>query len=541
MAAENEGGRTMRKSTTVIAIMAALALLLGPLPAQASSSPAPSGVSRWSGIDRFATSTDISRHVFAGPADAVFVANGLDFPDALAGGPIAALEGAPLLLVSAKAIPATVATELERLDPHTIYILGGEGVISTAVESRLGDYAESVERISGQDRYGTAVAVSQQGWNTSSTTFITSGAIFADALSGGAAAAHLEAPLLLTTPTGLLETVASELARLAPARVYLLGGTGVLSDAVEAQVRAAVPAAEVHRLAGVDRYATSAAIVDAVWPTGADTMMFTTGTGFADALSGTPAAHASDAPIVLQRPNCTPTVINALKAKFSPTSTVLLGGTGVVAEFSSDLDCSVVDARSINIPSSLWVVANKLRPLNPVTYVPPDLVNAPVAHVNSPLLRAEAASQLAAMFARASAEGAGALRLQSAYRSYSAQVGIYANYVRTRGQAWADLQSARAGFSEHQTGLAVDISAGSSCILLACFANTTPGIWLANNSYRFGFVLRYPQGMTNITGYDFEPWHFRYVGLELATLMHDKGVKTLEEIFGLPYAPDYAH
>lgn len=531
----------MRTSIRLFAVAAGLSLILTPLPAQATSSPAPTGESRWSGPDRFATSTDISRHVFTAPVDVVFVANGLDFPDALAGGPIAALADAPLLLITANAIPATVATELERLAPRTIYLLGGEGVISAGVESRLQDYAESIERISGDDRYKTAVAVSRHGWASSSAVFVASGAIYADALSGGAAAAHLGAPLLLATPTSLPGPVGAEIARLTPADVYILGGTGVLSDTVESQVRAVVPTADVHRLAGIDRYATSAAIVDAIWPAGADTMMFTTGTGFADALSGTPAAQASDAPIVLQRPNCIPTVINALRANFSPTSTVLLGGTGVVADFSRDLDCSVVDARSINIPSSLWVVANKLRPLNPVTYVPPDLVNAPVAHVNSPLLRAEVANKLSAMFARASIEGAGALRLQSAYRSYSSQVGIYANYVRTRGQAWADLQSARAGYSEHQTGLAVDISAGSSCILLECFANTTPGVWLAANSYRFGFVLRYPQGMTDITGYDFEPWHFRYVGVELATLMHDKGVKTLEEMFGLPYARDYAH
>jgi D-alanyl-D-alanine carboxypeptidase len=78
------------------------------------------------------------------------------------------------------------------------------------------------------------------------------------------------------------------------------------------------------------------------------------------------------------------------------------------------------------------------------------------------------------------------------------------------------------------------------CPLKACFADTDQGKWLAANAYKWGFILRYPNGMTNITGYEFEPWHYRYVGIELATEMHTTGIKTLEQFFGLPAAPDYA-
>jgi D-alanyl-D-alanine carboxypeptidase len=66
-------------------------------------------------------------------------------------------------------------------------------------------------------------------------------------------------------------------------------------------------------------------------------------------------------------------------------------------------------------------------------------------------------------------------------------------------------------------------------------------VWLAANAYRFGFILRYPQGLENITGYEYEPWHFRYVGVALATEMHKEGVQTLEQFFGLPAAPNYAN
>ena len=109
------------------------------------------------------------------------------------------------------------------------------------------------------------------------------------------------------------------------------------------------------------------------------------------------------------------------------------------------------------------------------------------------------------------------------------------------GQAGADLTSARPGHSEHQTGLAVDISAvPATCALDQCFADTVQGKWLAKNAYKWGFVLRYPNKMTSITGYEFEPWHYRYVGVELATEMHTTGIKTLEQFFDLPAAPGYA-
>ena len=77
------------------------------------------------------------------------------------------------------------------------------------------------------------------------------------------------------------------------------------------------------------------------------------------------------------------------------------------------------------------------------------------------------------------------------------------------------------------------------CALDQCFADTPAGQWLAANAYKWGFILRYPNGMDAITGYEFEPWHYRYVGVALATEMHDQGVATLEEFFGLPAAPTY--
>ncbi|HEY8912324.1 M15 family metallopeptidase [Lacisediminihabitans sp.] len=198
-------------------------------------------------------------------------------------------------------------------------------------------------------------------------------------------------------------------------------------------------------------------------------------------------------------------------------------------------------ALSIDDPTSIWVVVDKLRPLAPPTYVPADLVDTPVPHLNPPGLRAEAANAMVAMFAAAKAEGAGSMQLQSAYRSYVVQVKVYNGYVASAGKAGADAQSARPGFSEHQSGFAADISAlPLKCALAACFGQTPQGLWLAANAYRFGFLLRYPADKTAVTGYMYEPWHFRYIGVPLATEMHATGITTLEEFFALPPAPDYA-
>ena len=176
--------------------------------------------------------------------------------------------------------------------------------------------------------------------------------------------------------------------------------------------------------------------------------------------------------------------------------------------------------------ASLWVVVNKLRPLNPQDYAAPDLVRSPVPYVNAPTLRQEAADQIVAMFAAYTAETGNQMQAQSAYRSYGVQVNVYQGWVNSLGQEGADLTSARPGHSEHQTGLAMDISAvPASCALDQCFADTDQGKWLAANAYKWGFILRYPNGMTDITGYEFEPWHYRYVGVALATEMHDTGIQ----------------
>ncbi|MCM3657591.1 M15 family metallopeptidase [Agromyces mediolanus] len=190
-----------------------------------------------------------------------------------------------------------------------------------------------------------------------------------------------------------------------------------------------------------------------------------------------------------------------------------------------------MNAHSIDDPDSIWVVVDKLRPLDPQDYEPDDLVEVPVARTWEPLMRQEASDAIVAMFDAASNEAGLALASNSAYRSYSTQEEIYDG---------DDTLTARPGYSEHQTGLVMDIGAESgNCSLDACFGDTDEGIWLRDNAYRFGFILRYPADKMDVTGYEYEPWHFRYVGVDLSTEMHARGITTLEEFFGLPAAPEY--
>lgn len=194
-------------------------------------------------------------------------------------------------------------------------------------------------------------------------------------------------------------------------------------------------------------------------------------------------------------------------------------------------------------PESLWVIVNKHHPLNPKDYVPSDLV-VPDVPLRVPgnatmQLRQETATALGNLFTAAKAAGYN-LMLASGYRSYSYQVSLYNQYVSAQGQAKADTFSARPGYSEHQTGLAADIEATNRvCEVDQCFAGTPEGKWVAENAYKYGFVIRYPNGEEGITGYEYEPWHIRYVGQQLSTEMHKQNIDTLEQFFKLAPAPSY--
>lgn len=186
-------------------------------------------------------------------------------------------------------------------------------------------------------------------------------------------------------------------------------------------------------------------------------------------------------------------------------------------------------------PASPWVVVNKALPVVPAGWAPTDLV--PVAGYE---VRPALQEPLTAMLAAAAADGV-ALELRSGFRSAAYQEGVHAGWAERVGQARADEVSARAGHSEHQTGLAVDVGSGSrpECDFEACFDETPEGLWVAERAEEFGFVVRYTADNQAVTGYAPEGWHLRWVGGDLVAELDRQGLTTLEELFGLPGGPDY--
>lgn len=190
------------------------------------------------------------------------------------------------------------------------------------------------------------------------------------------------------------------------------------------------------------------------------------------------------------------------------------------------------------VADSITVFINKEYGL-PKDYVPEDLEIPNIYfdfsyYDEKKLLRTVAARAIEELCEAAEAEGL-SISGVSGYRSYNRQKSIYENNIRTRGYAYTSKYSAQPGYSEHQSGLSIDLSTPSlNNTLQTKFAETPEGIWLAKNCYKFGFIIRYPEGKEHITGYSYEPWHVRYVGIELATYLTENQL-TLEEYYN--YTP----
>ncbi len=192
--------------------------------------------------------------------------------------------------------------------------------------------------------------------------------------------------------------------------------------------------------------------------------------------------------------------------------------------------------------NSLLVVANKKHRL-PEGYVPPDLVTPEISQVQACTMRAPAAEAIKAMAEAAAADGV-TLKISSAYRGEDYQRQLYNGYSASYGTATADTISSRPGYSDHQTGLAADFVEQDGSMnginFNQNFENTDSGIWLRDHAHEYGFIMRYPKGKQDITGYAYEPWHFRYIGVDYATAIYETDVFcSFEEYFDVE-GGDYA-
>lgn len=180
---------------------------------------------------------------------------------------------------------------------------------------------------------------------------------------------------------------------------------------------------------------------------------------------------------------------------------------------------------SLTDPRSVWVIVNKRHPIAPSDFEPA------ITLVRGYQVATPAAAPLAHLMGAADRAGV-PLKIASAFRSFAYQEGVHADLVATIGASAADAISARPGYSEHQTGLAVDLQPlVGTCALQPCFAHTAAARWLDAHAWRYGFIVRYTRANRGVTGYSPEPWHFRYVGRPLARELHRTDVSSLEQFF----------
>lgn len=200
-------------------------------------------------------------------------------------------------------------------------------------------------------------------------------------------------------------------------------------------------------------------------------------------------------------------------SSYEPEEVVMRVNTQIDRDFYTDV-------KIVEDPDDPFVLVNKYFEV-PQDYEPSDLVSVG----NGQKMRSEAAEHVNKLLKDINADGL-YLQAQSGFRSIDLQTRLYNNYVSRDGVAEADTYSARPGSSEHHTGLAIDLSHDGT--LEETFENTKQFEWLEKNAHKYGLILRYPKDKVYMTGYMYEPWHYRYVGVEVATLIKNEGI-TYEE------------
>ena len=296
----------------------------------------PGTVTRLYGSNRFATAAAISAATFMPGVDVAYIAYAFDFPDGLAGAAAAGtIRGPVLLAASSLPLDAATASELARVKPKRIVVLGGPGAVNDAVKGALSAYTTgTVTRLAGADRFGTAAAVSAATFAAGvDVAYIAYAYNFPDALAGAAAAGTIRGPVLLAdTVLPINPATSAELARLKPKRIVVLGGSSVIGDALKGAL-GTLTAGAVTRIAGPDRFATAAAISAATFKPGVVVAYIANGRNFPDALAGAAAAGTSKGPVLLADTGVPLNpATSAELARLKPGRIVVLGGPGVISD-----------------------------------------------------------------------------------------------------------------------------------------------------------------------------------------------------------------
>lgn len=481
-------------------------------------------VTRLGGANRYETAQKIAQFGWPEGSSDIVVATGAQYADALSASPVASILDAPLVLVPTATgtglVPAQ--TVLRGSGATTIHIAGGTGAVSNAVVSALvKSTAVNAVRYGGADRYETSALLIKAHFTTGTPAiYWASGQNFPDAIAGAAAAGATKSALALSKQQCVPPAVSQQSKRLGASSSVTLGGPAVLSDSVLQGLEcfASTPAPTISGTAKVGSTLTASTKAWSPQPSSYTYQWYRGGSAI---------------------PSATATTYKLVKADGGKAVSVRVTGrlSGLAPTTVASKAVTVFDPASVTDPNSTLVLVNKKNPLKPLRFAPSDLYYPSVPNSNNHPMKYVAGKALENMVA--GARGAGySLYLMSGYRSYTTQQYLFDSYVRSSGRAAAETFSARPGYSEHQTGLAADIYAHGYC-QGSCFGGTAPGQWLRNNAHKYGYILRYDQGKQHIVGYIYEPWHFRYVGVEVATNMRNRGITTLEQYLGYPAAPTY--
>jgi len=284
---------------------------------------------RLAGLGRFATAVDISENIYEdGEAEAVVLATGLDFPDALAGASLAYAKHGPLLLTGSDELPEETADEIDRLlnEGDAVYVLGGEAAVSEKVAGELDAKGYEVERLAGEGRFDTAVKIAEEVANKPAEVFLTTGLEFADAVATSGPAAMKGAPILLTRPDKLSADTEGYLEdnEKSIEDIHVIGGEAAVSDEVMEN------AGGTNRISGADRWETGTAIAEEFFED-PEKATLATGLEFPDALAGGVYAALNGVPVLLTNVDELPDELeNYFREEEALSEVTVFGGVGAI-------------------------------------------------------------------------------------------------------------------------------------------------------------------------------------------------------------------
>ena len=483
-------------------------------------------VTRIYGADRyktaFAAADALKKELGIFRFESVVVASGTEFADALSGSYLASSKNAPMLLVRANAATQNEVKDYitKNLVPGgTVYILGGENAVPLSMETGLESF--NIVRLGGSNRYETNLLILKEAGVGQTDILVCTGMNFADSLSASAT----RLPILLVRHS--LDDSQREFLSSVSGTKYIIGGTNAIPQKLENELKAY---GDVKRIGGSNRYETSVLVAEEFFSS-PSLAVLAYAANFPDGLSSGPLASELGAPLILTASNRASLAADYAKEN-GICSGVVIGGSGLISD-SAVRNIFSMDVRVLiggsDIPWNL-TPANRLNPLSPDYTVSLKTIQ------NNHKVDERIYGDLNAMLNDAYYFGYSPV-ICASYRTMAVQQNLFrakvADFIE-QGLTLAEAEAEAAkivavpGTSEHQLGLAVDIVSSDYQLLDKQQEETPEQKWLMANSWKYGFILRYPEGKSEITGISYEPWHYRYVGRDAAKVIYENGL-TLEE------------